>query len=263
MVLIDMLDRLLWPVWRECSAMMFEREIGDGILIVAPHPDDEIIACAGVMMFALDMAQSVNVLVITDGAACYDSESFSSSIDKLALAKIRQEESVAAGRCIGLRRSNYIWTNLPDGRLRMPGLCGLVSKLISHCLESIKPRWVFAPSWDDNHLDHQVVAQACKVALETSGLPIGLSQYIVWNNDKHTCARFNMVHRLSPDQSKKKRAALMKFKSQIIPFESGIEPVLLAEQVDRWLSSEERFCIRLPWHPPRKPFYYSVDDLFL
>jgi hypothetical protein len=41
----------------------------DMVVVFAPHPDDEVIACAGIIQQALGRGARVKVLAITNGAA--------------------------------------------------------------------------------------------------------------------------------------------------------------------------------------------------
>ncbi|WP_369010244.1 PIG-L family deacetylase, partial [Salmonella enterica] len=43
---------------------------------MAPHPDDEVLACGGLMCVATDLGLEVMVVAVTDGEACYPGESW-------------------------------------------------------------------------------------------------------------------------------------------------------------------------------------------
>src|SRR5207244_5039324 len=45
---------------------------GERLLVLAPHPDDEVIGCGGLVALHLRDARSVRVVVATDGAAAGD-----------------------------------------------------------------------------------------------------------------------------------------------------------------------------------------------
>ena len=40
---------------------------GDRLLVFAPHPDDEIIGCGGVLLNAIEAGRDVQVVYVTDG----------------------------------------------------------------------------------------------------------------------------------------------------------------------------------------------------
>jgi LmbE family N-acetylglucosaminyl deacetylase len=74
------------------------------ILVVAPHPDDDIIMAAGVVQRALARGEAVRVVYITNGD--YQGVSF---------APQRQAEAVAGQGALGLGEDNLIFLGYPDG----------------------------------------------------------------------------------------------------------------------------------------------------
>ena len=53
-----------------CGPMSHAQERGPlDVLVVAPHPDDEIIGCAGVILQALAEHQRVGMVILTNGDA--------------------------------------------------------------------------------------------------------------------------------------------------------------------------------------------------
>lgn len=93
----------------------------DRILIVAPHPDDEILACAGLIQQALQNKAEVNVLYLTEGehnrvSLFYYQKRFfvKSRQDYINLGKTRKEESIIACSLLGLKRGNLYFLDYPD-----------------------------------------------------------------------------------------------------------------------------------------------------
>jgi LmbE family N-acetylglucosaminyl deacetylase len=43
-------------------------------VVVAPHPDDEILGCGGLLRHAAEQGMEVRVVAVTDGEACYPDE---------------------------------------------------------------------------------------------------------------------------------------------------------------------------------------------
>ena len=46
----------------------------DRMVVVAPHPDDEILGCGGLLHHAVGQGIDVSVVAVTDGEACYPGE---------------------------------------------------------------------------------------------------------------------------------------------------------------------------------------------
>src|SRR5262245_52353376 len=66
----------------EADAIPYEpaRLRGERLLVLAPHPDDEVIGCGGVVAQHLRDGRSVRVVIATDGA-------------QAGLASVREEET--------------------------------------------------------------------------------------------------------------------------------------------------------------------------
>src|SRR5579884_3536308 len=96
------------------------------ILVIAPHPDDEAIGCAAVMLRALQNRQRVGVVLVTNGdgygqaaaAVSKKPEARLEPADFLRLARIRQQHSVDALSKIGVRREDLISLGYPDSGLK-------------------------------------------------------------------------------------------------------------------------------------------------
>jgi len=97
----------------------------DSIIIFAPHPDDEVIGCAGIIMQALARGARVKVVDITSGdgfaaAAAGLSHKKVSEVgpdDFLALSRLRQAQSRNALEILGGKVDDLIVLGYPDGEL--------------------------------------------------------------------------------------------------------------------------------------------------
>jgi len=78
----------------------------DKVLIIAPHPDDEAIGCAGVIRYCVENNISVKIVVLTDGY-------LSASPVK------RHDESVNGMKMLGVPQDDIIFLGYPDGTLPM------------------------------------------------------------------------------------------------------------------------------------------------
>ena len=76
--------------WIEAEIIPYEasRLLAERLLILAPHPDDEVIGCGGVAVQNLREGRKVRVVVATDGA-----EADTSVADRDAYRTSREEES--------------------------------------------------------------------------------------------------------------------------------------------------------------------------
>jgi LmbE family N-acetylglucosaminyl deacetylase len=97
----------------------------DSIVVFAPHPDDEVIGCAGVIQQALARGAPVKVVDITSGDG-FDAAAAGvthKSVDKVgpedffALSRLRQSQSLNALEILGGKADDLIILGYPDGDL--------------------------------------------------------------------------------------------------------------------------------------------------
>ena len=77
------------------------------LLIIAPHPDDDVITSAGIIHAAVARGDDVKIVYMTNG----DLYGGSSKGD------LRQQETVASVAQVGLAEPNLIFLGYPDGAL--------------------------------------------------------------------------------------------------------------------------------------------------
>jgi LmbE family N-acetylglucosaminyl deacetylase len=97
----------------------------DSVVVFAPHPDDEVIGCAGIIQQALARGARVKVVDITSGDG-FDAAAAGvthKSVDKvgaedfLALSRLRQTQSRNALEILGGKADDLIILGYPDGDL--------------------------------------------------------------------------------------------------------------------------------------------------
>jgi LmbE family N-acetylglucosaminyl deacetylase len=92
----------------------------DRILVLAPHPDDEVLGSAGLLLEAREKGAETMVVIATTGdgypwAARFSRYKFAvSSKDLIALGKKRMEESKSGIKILGLPEEQLIFLGYPD-----------------------------------------------------------------------------------------------------------------------------------------------------
>jgi LmbE family N-acetylglucosaminyl deacetylase len=124
---------------------------GKRVLVFAPHPDDEILACGGALADLIGRGARVDVVLVTDGAAGAPNEN-----ERGRIAAARVEESRRALEALGGGAVHS--GGIPDRGAgdRLPE----VEALLSRWLVEAAPDLVFAPSPVETHPDHRAVACA-------------------------------------------------------------------------------------------------------
>ena len=128
------------------------RLTGSPMLVLAPHPDDEVFGCGGVLAQAARAGADVRVIIVTDGDAQGDPE-------------IRRAESGKAARRLGVPEPE-MWGF--EDRSLDPSDPALLEKLRRTLIE-IAPEVVLVSSPAEIHPDHRALALAVYHVLEEIG----------------------------------------------------------------------------------------------
>jgi len=113
------------------------------MLVLAPHPDDEVFGCGGLLALAARSGAEMRVAVVTDGQARGDAE-------------VRRRESAEAARRLGTPAPEF-W-GFADRGLE-PDDPELRSRIGGAVLET-RPEVVLIPSPAEIHPDHRALALA-------------------------------------------------------------------------------------------------------
>lgn len=141
----------------EAEAIPYEaaRLRGERLLVLAPHPDDEVIGTGGLVAQHLRERRAVRVIVFTDGAQAGDAA--------------RREEESRAGLALLGEGAEVRFLRFPDRRLDAAGDT-LLSAIRSE-LTDFRPDLVLVPSPVEIHPDHLALATAfCAVVQSDESL---------------------------------------------------------------------------------------------
>ena len=138
------------------SPLLDPNALPNRVLVIAPHADDEVFGCGGMLCFHSDRGDQVRVVVLTDGAAG-DPDGTEADIQAA-----REAESRAAGEALGV--SDHRFLGLPDGGLNE--VADLQARLQAE-LDEFDPDLVYAPSPQEMHPDHRTTSAMALRALAT------------------------------------------------------------------------------------------------
>ena len=188
------------------------------ILVVAPHMDDEVLACGGTIA-RLPSPARVHLVYATDGARSCSPVVPWIDATSAELSSVRRAESTMALEHLGVPPVNLHFLDLPDGQLEHheQALEGSFRNLI----RQLRPDHVLIPFRYDRHPDHLAVNRAVHAAMRES--QAGLFEYFVYyrwrmlpGRDVRTYLRSDSVFAVDVQPvTRRKRTALDCFKSQI------------------------------------------------
>lgn len=127
------------------------------VLVIAAHPDDEVLGMGGTIAKMVDLGYEIHLLIVTDGSTsqykgCHN------------INKIIAEKRVETKKCaeiLGIQ--TILYGNLPDMKLDVVPHID-VNTVIEQAIDEIKPTIVFTHFFGDVNLDHQCVYRSTMVA---------------------------------------------------------------------------------------------------
>lgn len=137
------------------------------VLVLAPHPDDEVIGCGGTICLYAAMGAEVHVVIVSDGGGL----SLAGMDDPQEVIACRKQEALRAAGMLGVRQTHFL--GFPDGGLS--GLKDAVRVKIEEIIRHVGPDILFAPSPADLHPDHGAVADiALQVQASFPGMRVAM-----------------------------------------------------------------------------------------
>ncbi len=124
----------------------------DSILVIAAHPDDEILGCGG-SIIKLKKDFNINILFMTDGV----------SARKADIKKIYERRNVCKKLHKKLGFNSPIFLDFPDNQMDSVPLLKIVKK-IEQVIKKIKPITVFTHYSECLNIDHQITCKATLTA---------------------------------------------------------------------------------------------------
>ncbi len=120
------------------------------VLVVAAHPDDEVLGCGGTIARHAADGDDVHVLFLADG----ETGRTGASQDDV---RARQANARQAAEL--LRYSIFGFAGFPDNRLDGADLLDVI-RCVEAALADVKPQIVYTHAGSDLNVDHQVAHRA-------------------------------------------------------------------------------------------------------
>ncbi len=183
------------------------------ILILAPHPDDEIISSLSIIEEAKKCGGIIKVVFITSGEYNYlGSVKFTKSLklNKQEYAFIRENEAKSVMQELGI--SDFEFWRIPD--LAVSKNKKLLFKNLLKTIDNFSPHILISPSYYDLHKDHNSTAIVVShIANKFKGLKV--YYYIIHSNNTIDSLPLNTI-KLSRELKDKKRKLFTYYKSQFL-----------------------------------------------
>lgn len=122
--------------------------------MLAPHYDDEVLGCGGLLAQLARRGGAVRVLFLTDGAG--GDEHAADAAGRVTYAALRRSESERAAVALGLQASEHL--GVPDGQLAQR--VEEAARAIRHALLGQRPDLLLVPSPLETTADHRAAFAA-------------------------------------------------------------------------------------------------------
>jgi LmbE family N-acetylglucosaminyl deacetylase len=224
------------------------------IVIVAPHMDDEALACGG-LIAKLPHKDRVHIIYATDGMK--SPAPIIPGRDKISadLGKTRMQESIEAMILLGVPELYLHFLCLPEAQLK--NHLSSLRHLLRSKIRTIAPQQIFIPFRYDRHPDHLAVNHAVVSELEQCTVQVQLIEYFVYYRWR-LLPRHDIRKYLKPQYlfqvnisnvAKRKRQALNCFTSQTtIYYPWQTRPILTPMLVEEECTNPEYFLASNPSH---------------
>ena len=137
------------------------------ILVVAAHPDDEILGCGGTILRHIEDKDRVHVIILSEGVTSRD-ESRDTEFRRAELSQLHQAAQKAA-EFMGVE--DIILFDFPDNRMDGVTLLDVVKK-IEKKINDFQPDTIYTHHAGDVNVDHKIahkaVVTACRPLPDTS-----------------------------------------------------------------------------------------------
>lgn len=219
------------------------------LLIIAPHPDDAVLCCAGLIQQSVRQGKTVRVVNVTDGDGYQEAAaslsrkptSAATTTDMLRLGRIRRKEEIKALRVLGIPKTQITFLGYPDGlleevygnetdtplanpftrRTHTPAGMPFTKTAVISDLRSIlikqKPQLIYVTGMNDTALDHQITYRLVMDAINKVGFTGKLLTYTIHTKPDDLAPSPTTTVQLTRHELLIKGRAIKTYQTQMVP----------------------------------------------
>ena len=154
------------------------RPPGHRVVVLAPHPDDELLGCGGTLQKHRAAGEQVDVVLVTSGER---TASFAGTSVPDRRAQ-REAEARAAAGAVGLAVSSLHFLRLSEGGIDSSGAAALGA-----VLRPLAPDLMYAPNPFEGHRDHVATTRLLGECLAELESVERVALYEVWTTVQPNC----------------------------------------------------------------------------
>ncbi len=185
----------------------------DRTLLLAPHPDDDVIAAGGLIQHVLNSGGQLHIVFATDGESNPWPQRWMlrkwwiTAADRAAWGAMRRDEALASLASLGAAHVSTTFLALPDRALSKTAV--ELAAVLRKTIDAYQPTLIITTSSYDQHADHRALARA---AHATAG-STPLFTYVIHGSAADDRVAFRIG--LTEMQQRRKRAAIECHRSQM------------------------------------------------
>ena len=208
------------------------------VLVIAAHPDDEVLGCGGTIARLADEGHDVSIAILGEGIMSrYDEERHA---DRSLLKKL-QAHSRKVGKMLGAKDVSLY--GFPDNKFDVVPLLEII-KVIEKLVEKIQPEVIYTQHGGDLNIDHATLFRAVMtITRPIKGGPIrAVYAFEVNSSTEWAFQKFAPVFcpNVFVDISQtldRKVAAMKMYKSEVRRYPHPRSPEALRAVAQRWGST--------------------------
>ena len=129
------------------------------VLVIAAHPDDEVLGCGGAMARHVKEGDSVHVAILAEGMTSRDDKRDKAK-SRAAIDELR-ECAKKANASLGVQSIEFF--DFPDNRMDSVMLLDVVKQVVN-LIDRYSPTFLYTHWIGDMNIDHRVIHDAVNVA---------------------------------------------------------------------------------------------------
>lgn len=142
------------------------------MLILAPHPDDEIIGCGGLIARMVKEEHALHVVVLSGGGASHKE---CCRVGENELVAERRKLTIRAAEVVGLAKENIHFLDFTDGKISEKDAENM--KRLQAIFTQLKPERILVPHHGEGWPDHLA---ARRIGLQLASGVTEVYEYCVW-----------------------------------------------------------------------------------
>lgn len=204
------------------------------ILVIAPHPDDEVLGMGATIKKMTNKNNRVHLCVVSEGATAQYKDK--------KMIQVRKNACIRSGKILGVSSIDFL--EFPDMRLdSVPQL--EINQNIEKIIKRYKPKIVYTSPFNDLNKDHQKVFESTLVA--TRPLSSSVKQILCYEIPGLTNIPFNpTVYENITKEFSSKIKAFKQYDSEVMEFPhprsvKSIENLAIQRGIESGLKQAEAF----------------------